>query len=298
MTTAFVVGPDVYGIDLDLWDTGVLSSYVVVDDEPTLIDTGTAKSVDRLRAGLAEVGLAVEDLEHAILSHVHLDHAGGAHQLVAEAPHLDVHIHDRTAGHLVDPAGLVASTEEAMGPYFEAIGAPSPIPADRIRPVPDEGATVSIGDRSLELLHVPGHSPDHLAVWSPRDDVVFANESMVSHFPKADLWLPPATVPRFDPERVRESIDTLAALEPSTVALAHFGAPDVDSAALAETARERLDTLADEIRRRYEQEGSLSATVDRVAADLLPLSGYDDRVAGFYARMVTRGYLRALGLAS
>lgn len=292
----FQVADGVYGIDVELFDEGVVSVYLFDDEDPTLVDAGAAAGADRILDGLAACGLDPGDLANVVLSHVHADHTGAASAIADAAPDADVYIHELTAPHLVDPSGLIESSRRAMGEHFELLGEQGPVPENRVVPVTDDGLALDTGEHTLELIHAPGHSPDHLAVWSPGRGVLFAAECLGLYFPRADRWTPPSTLPNFDVGVLADTIDDLRGFDPDEILLPHFGAWPDDPEAAFETAAAELHRFDEWICERHDATGSVEATIDAVAADLLALSGpYDPVVESFYANLVTKGYLKQDG---
>lgn len=291
----FNVAPDVCGIDLEMFDSEVLSAYVLDGSEPVLVETGYPNGVGLLKTGLAEAGVTPSAIQHAIISHVHIDHSGGAAPLVGENPDLNVYIHEATADHLVEPTGLTESSQNAMGEHFAEMGAPDPVPAENVVPVGDDGHTIDAGDRRLDLVPTPGHSPDHLSVWDPASGTLFANEAVGSYYPRVDRWLPPATLPRFDVPAVRDSADRLREYDADCLAMSHFGVRTNPEAAL-DRAVERLDQFEERIPELYEEHGDMEATEDAVRAELVALGSYTGGIEDFETRFQTRGFLRYRGL--
>lgn len=286
------VADGVYGIDVG--PDGTSSTYLVVDDEPTLVDAATASSVDDIVAALRDVGVAPETLSNVVVSHVHLDHSGAAGGLAAVAPDLDVYVHESTTVHLVDPTRLVESTKAVLGDEFERMGAPDPLSDRRIEPVPDEGLVIDCGERTLEVVHTPGHSPDHVSVWDPVSRVAFANEAIGRYYPEADCWVPPVTMPRFDAAGVFDAVETLRAYEPGQVALSHVGTVDGDG--VFARAESRLEEFTERITTWFDETGDVDETVRRVRERLLALDeGYPERVVSTQADICTRGVLTDCG---
>lgn len=291
----FQVTDDVYGIDLQMFDSEVLAAYIVTSDDPVLIETGYPRGIERLRDALESVGVPPADLAHAVVSHVHIDHSGGAALLVEDNPELSVYIHDVTADHLLDPAGLTESSRDAMGEHFSEMGEPEPMPAENLVRVDDEGTEIDAGDRTVSLVPTPGHSPDHLAVWDPTSGVLFGNEAVGSYYPRADTWLPPSTLPRFDVEAVRRSIDRLREFDADWFAMSHFGCRDDPEAALT-TAAETLDEFERRVPELYREHGDLDTTEAAVREELIGLDEYAEGIRAFETRFQTRGFLRYAGL--
>lgn len=294
----FDVSDTVYGIDIEMFDSGIASVYLFDDDEPTLVDAGIAASADQLLDDIAACGVDPSELSNVVLSHVHVDHTGAASDLVDAAPDVDVYIHESTAPHLANPEGLVDSSKAAMGDHFELMGEQGPVPEANIVGVPDEGTTIDIGANGLELIHAPGHSPDHVAVWNPERDLLFAAECLGLYFQRADQWLPPATLPNFDVDVIADTIDRLETLDPDRIIFPHFGVWPHDPEEAFERAKTELHRYDERILEYYEATDSLEETKRAVAEDLLDLSPpYDPVVESFFAKLLTEGYLRHHGIA-
>lgn len=291
----FDVTEDVYAIDLQMFDREVLAAYIVDGPEPILVETGYARGVETLQSGIRKSGIELEELTHAIISHVHLDHSGGAAALIEDAPDLRVYIHETTADFLHNPEKLIKSTKQAMGRHFEEFGSPEPLPTENLMRVDNDGLSLSAGGRTLELVHTPGHSPDHLAVWDPASGTLFVNEAIGSYYPRGDTWLPPATLPRFNITDVEKSIDRLREFDAERIALSHFGIrEDVDVA--FDIAAERLALFDERIPELYnEHDNDLEATERAVQSELVDLEPYHDNIRTFETRFQTHGFLRYHG---
>lgn len=286
------VADDVWCIDGKMMDEGVVSVFLVADDEPTLVDAGTAKSVDAIREGISDLGMDISDVENIVVSHIHVDHSGGAGALAAAAPDAAVYVHESTRPHLVDPERLIESSDRALGEYFEAMGEQRPVPDERITSVPAGGTTLDIGARTLDLHLVPGHSPDHLIVHELDASVLFANEALGYYLEQTDTWLPPATIPNFDVAAVREGFETMRSLDPQRIELAHFGEWEGSVETAFSRAAERLEFFGDRVPALFEEHEDIDATERAVADDLLDLTpAYDPMVEGLFARLLTYGYL-------
>ncbi|WP_255151553.1 MBL fold metallo-hydrolase [Halorarius halobius] len=295
--STFQVTDGVYGIDIGMFDAGVASVYLFDDEEPTLVDAGTAASAETIMDGLADCGVEPAALEHLVLSHIHVDHSGAASALVDAAPNLDVYIHESTAPHLVDPEGLIESSRRAMGDHFASMGEQGAVPEANVVGVGDDGTTVDIGANSLELLYAPGHSPDHFAVWNPERELLFAAECLGIYLARADRWLPPATLPNFDVEMIADAIDRLRALDPERIVFPHFGEWPGEPAAAFERAERELHRFDDRILELHDASESRAETKRAVAAELVDAAPpYSERVESFYASLITDGFLKHHGI--
>lgn len=216
-------------------DTGFVrprfdAAYLIVhNDAGAFIDCGTNHSVPRMLAALGNAGLDTSQVERLILTHVHLDHAGGAGELMAHLPNAKLVVHPRGARHMIDPSQLWAG---AMAVYGEetmekAYGRLRPVPAERVMEAP-EGHVVDLRGRRLCCLDTPGHAKHHLAVHDEQANVCFTGDTFGLSYREFDTTqgafiLPTTTPVQFDPDALHASIDKLLALKPEAMYLTHFG---------------------------------------------------------------------------
>lgn len=200
------------------------AAYLLDAGEPALVETGPGTSVDPVTAALDRLGLEPGELAHIVLTHIHLDHAGGVGQLAQRFPKATVWVHERGAPHLVDPSRLVASTARVWGEreMRELFGPAQPVVADRVRPLRD-GDTISLGDRELAVLDTPGHASHHVALVDSRTGVVFTGDALGIHVPDLPVLRPATPPPEFDLERYVASIGRIRAAARSMLLFAHFG---------------------------------------------------------------------------
>jgi glyoxylase-like metal-dependent hydrolase (beta-lactamase superfamily II) len=211
---------------LDLWHQStpkVIGSYLVeTDDGPALFDCGPSSCVDRLKEGLHARGLALADVRHLLLSHIHLDHAGAAGVLVREHPALQVHVSEIGAPHLVDPARLEASARRLYGDAFDDLWG-------ELAPVPEHNIHVA-GDRvvGLECFPAPGHASHHVCFLAT-DGTLYAGDAAGVRIQPHRTVLPPTPPPDFDLAAWLRTLEEIERREPARLALVHFGvADDVD----------------------------------------------------------------------
>lgn len=209
-------------VDLELIGIpGAISTYLLFSGEPALVDPGPSTTLETLRRGLADRGVALEELAHVILTHIHLDHGGVTGHLVREVPELTVHVHADGAPHLVDPERLVSSTRRTFGDDHDRLwGEVKPVPADRIR-------TWSPGDDGplphLEALATPGHIGHHVAYLDRMSGTLFAGDSMGIVLSESSPTHPPTPPPSLDLAAWLETLETIREVDPDRVAVAHFG---------------------------------------------------------------------------
>ena len=198
-------------------------------DRAALVDTGSNASLPIVLQALKAKGLTPAQVEYVILTHIHLDHAGGAGALMQALPNARLTVHPRGVRHMVDPARLVAGT---IAVYGEAqarrmYGEILPIPAGRIVKTP-EGATIRLGERALTFLDTPGHARHHVCIRDDRSGHVFAGDMFGLSYRELDVdgrqFVFPTTTPvQFEPAAMHASIDRLLALQPEAIYVTHFG---------------------------------------------------------------------------
>jgi glyoxylase-like metal-dependent hydrolase (beta-lactamase superfamily II) len=219
----------IFAIDAEYLYPGHAAAHLIVDaGRAAFVDVGTNHSVPYLMAALAELGIAPTAVDYLLLTHVHLDHAGGAGRLMRELPAARALLHPRGAPHMIDPSKLIAGSRAVYGEErFERLyGELLPIPRARIQVVAD-GERVALGGRTLELIHTPGHALHHYAVVDASHASIFSGDTFGISYRALDSpsgnFITPSTVPtQFDPEQHLASIDRMLAYQPESVYLMHF----------------------------------------------------------------------------
>jgi glyoxylase-like metal-dependent hydrolase (beta-lactamase superfamily II) len=228
--------------------TSITSAYLLHGTEPTLVETGPTTSVEAVTEGLASIGLSTQDLAHIVVTHIHLDHAGGVGTLAGRFPRATVWVHDRGAPHLADPAKLVSSATRVYGEerLRRLFGGVEPVPADRLRSVAD-GDRIALGDRDLDVLYTPGHASHHIALVDSRSGAVFTGDALGIHLPDDRVLRPATPPPDIDVEVGLQSIDRIREAARSILLFSHFGpVREVDE--LCDIAASRLRRWADIVR--------------------------------------------------
>ncbi len=224
------------------------SHLLVQDGRAAFVDVGTSFSAPLLLAALARQGLAPEAVDYVILTHVHLDHAGGAGEMMRHLPHARLVVHPRGARHMVDPGKLWAGATavygaEAMRRFY---GSVVPVEAARVVEAAD-GFRLSLAGRSLLFLDTPGHARHHVCVWDEASRGVFTGDTFGVAYPELEsergaFVLPTTTPVQFEPEALHASITRLLELRPEAAYLTHYSrVRDVEQAAAA--LHRRLDDL-------------------------------------------------------
>jgi glyoxylase-like metal-dependent hydrolase (beta-lactamase superfamily II) len=182
-------------------------------------------SLPTLLGRLEAEGIEPKDLRHLALTHIHLDHAGAAGDLIRMCPDLTVYVHVDGAPHLADPTRLVASTRRTFGDaYDELYGEVKPVPADRIR-VWRPGETGNVGGdaTSLRAIPTPGHIGHHLAFLDERDGTVYAGDALGIRLAPDAPPIAPTPPPAIDLDAWFTTLETIDAIGPERIAVTHFG---------------------------------------------------------------------------
>ena len=194
-----------------------------------VIDTGTSHAVPHVLAALRAKGVAPKQVDYVILTHVHLDHAGAAGQLMARFPNAQLTVHPRGARHMIDPSRLLAATvaiygeQETRRVYGEIL----PVPQSRVIETPDE-ATLRLAGRELLFLDAPGHARHHVVVQDSRTGHIFAGDTFGLSYRELDqdgrqFSFPTTSPSQFDPPALHRSIDRMLSHRPAALYITHFG---------------------------------------------------------------------------
>jgi glyoxylase-like metal-dependent hydrolase (beta-lactamase superfamily II) len=225
-----------------------------------VVDTGTAHAVPHVIAALDARGVPPAQVDYVILTHVHLDHAGGAGQLMARFPNALLAVHPRGARHMIDPSRLLAATVAIYGEAEtrRVYGEILPVPKARVIETP-EGATLRLAGRELLFLDTPGHARHHVVARDSRTGHIFAGDSFGLSYRELDQdgrqYSFPTTSPsQFDPLQLHRSIDRMLALRPEAIYVAHFGRV-TNPAALAGDLHRLIDAHA-ELGERHRRAGA------------------------------------------
>ena len=246
---------DVRTIDTHYFDQprGTAAYLVKEGDRAAFVETATAKSRPRFLAALEEEGLSPEQVDYVIITHVHLDHAGGAAALMEVCPNATLLAHPRAAKHAIDPSKLVKSAQQVYGAerFAELYGTIDPVDASRVR-VMEDGETLQFGTRTWTFLHTRGHANHHFCIQDSALAGVFTGDSFGLVYPDLQgggLFAIPSTSPTdFDAPAARESLERIVDTGAERVFLTHFGErEDVEAiAAMLDAQLARYGAIADE----------------------------------------------------
>ncbi len=225
------------------------AAYLMVEQgRGAFIDSGTNHSVPHMLAALATAGLAPGDVDWLMLTHVHLDHAGGAGALMARLPNARLVVHPRGAPHMIDPSKLIAGAtavygEEEMARSYGTILA---VPEARVV-VAEDGDVVDLQGRELLCIDTPGHARHHYCIWDARSRSWFTGDTFGLSYRELDsaqgaFVIPTSSPVQFDPEALKHSISRLISKHPQAMYLTHYDrVTDVER--LARDLFEQIDAM-------------------------------------------------------
>ena len=241
-----------FGHGITAVDTGYIrpqldASHLIVENgRAAFVDTGTNHSVGLLLQALQQQDLDVGDVEYVFLTHIHLDHAGGAGKLMRALPNAQLVVHPRGARHMIDPAKLIRGAREVYGEetYDALYGEVMPIPENRVLAVED-GRDIDLAGREFRCFFTEGHARHHYCLHDFESGSVFTGDSFGLSYRELDTaageFIFPTTTPvDFDPAEAHRSIDRIMACEPRQLFLTHFSRV-LDLPRLAEEMHRGID---------------------------------------------------------
>ncbi|WP_313273573.1 MBL fold metallo-hydrolase [Stenotrophomonas sp.] len=225
------------------------AAYLIVQDgRGAFVDCGTTHSLPNLLACVAQAGLTPADIDWLIVTHVHLDHAGGAGALMQQLPNAKLVVHPRGARHMIDPTRLIAGATAVYGEaeIARSYGQIVPVPAERVV-VAEDGHRVSVAGRELVCVDTPGHARHHFCVWDAVSRSWFTGDTFGLSYRELDhaggaFIIPTSSPVQFEPEAMHASIRRLMQESPEGMYLTHYGRVE-GTARLAQELHEQIDAM-------------------------------------------------------
>ncbi len=232
-------------IDCNYFGPEIAAAFLLVESgRAAFVETNTEHAVPTLLRALEDQGLTPEHVDYVIVTHAHLDHAGGAGELMRLCPNAKLLAHPRAAKHLIDPTKLIASAKVVYGEqrFAQLYGEIKPIAAERVQ-VMEDGTQHVWGERTLRFLHTRGHANHHMCIHDSGANTVFSGDAFGLAYPglqSQGLFIFPSSSPTdFDPIEAKASIKKILATGATSVYLTHFG----KLTALAQAAEQLEDHL-------------------------------------------------------
>ena len=227
---------------------GITAAYAILADRPCLVETGTATSAATVVASLAELGVGPDDLEYLVVTHIHLDHAGGVGDLAAAFPRAKVVVHERGARHLADPERLMNSARQVFGSVLDDVFGPlAATAADRIVTIDDSGEIDLGSGRQLQAFHSPGHASHHLGLIDSATGDLYVGDAAGIHVPETGELLPGTPPPEFDLDQAVASLRLFRERQPRRLLFSHFG-PVTEPTDTLQRAEEEIRAWVDAVR--------------------------------------------------
>ena len=246
------LGDEVFAVDTQMaGHAGITSSYLIRGSRPCLIETGTALSAPVVIDALAALGIGPDDLATVVVTHIHLDHAGGVGDIAAAYPRAQIVVHERGARHLADPSKLVASAQRVFGPDMDRMFGPLiATPAERLVTL---GATgfIDLGDgRRLNTFHNPGHASHHVALVDSQTGDLYTGDAAGVFVPDTAEVRPATPPPDFDFDLALDSLRRMRDAGPTRLLFSHFG-PVTDVDLVFDQSEEELRYWVEQVSQAY-----------------------------------------------
>jgi glyoxylase-like metal-dependent hydrolase (beta-lactamase superfamily II) len=216
------IGKNLFMVELETGGfKNLICSYVIKGKKPFLVESGPTNSIPNLLSGLKELNVELEDVEYVAVTHVHLDHGGGAGTLLKFLPNAKVIVHPRGMPHLIDPERLWPSSQAVLGFISEIFGKPEPVPKERVIPVTE--GSFDLGDGAkLTVTETVGHASHNLSFHESFNGGVFPGDAAGTYLPEFHVVVP-TTPPPFYLDAALASLDKLISLKPTVLYFSHFG---------------------------------------------------------------------------
>lgn len=214
--------------DYDLSMPERTGTYVLLEEQIAIIETSASPSVPYILEGLKELQVNPENIAYIILTHIHLDHAGGAGLLLSHCPNAKVIVHPKGARHLADPSRLILGAKAVYGEKFDELFDPIlEVPEERIMAKNDED-TLKLSEKlTLTFFDTPGHANHHFSIYHPAVNGIFSGDTAGIYYPQIsregiEFYLPSTSPNQFDPDKMRQSIALYKKLRIEKIFFGHY----------------------------------------------------------------------------
>ena len=198
-----------------------LSTYIILGEDIAIVDCGPARAVPHIIEELENSSIDLVRVKYVLLSHIHIDHAGGVGHLLEYLPNAKIVVHPKGAKHLVDPSVLWRKTKEVLGELADYYGEIVPVPKERIITA-EEGTTIDLGGSEVVVFETPGHSSHSVTYYLSRERVIFPGDVAGVYLEPWSIYFPTTPFP-FNPDKALGSIRKLIDLKPQFICFPHFG---------------------------------------------------------------------------
>lgn len=259
------IGKNLFMMELETGGfKNLICSYIIKGTKPFLVESGPTNSIPKLLSALNELDVKLENVEYVAVTHVHLDHGGGAGTLLKFLPNAKVLVHPRGLPHLVDPERLWSSSQAVLGFISEIFGKPEPVPKERVLPVTEGSFDLGYGAK-LTVTETIGHASHNLSVHESFNGGVFPGDAAGTYLPEFGVVVP-TTPPPFHLDAALASLDKLISLKPTALYFSHFGKA-TDAVQRLKDYKLQLQLWADIAEEGVRRNWSLEQIRDRIIAE-------------------------------
>ncbi|MBJ8027289.1 MBL fold metallo-hydrolase [Bacillus cereus group sp. N21] len=216
--------------DYDLQHNERTGTYVLLGDDITLIETCAAPSLPHILNGLQQLRIDLADVKNIIVTHVHLDHAGGAGLMMEKCPNATLFVHSRGARHMIDPTKLIQGAKAVYGDAFDELFNPIlPIPEKRVHIVQDGDILQISENRTLSFYDTPGHAKHHISIHDSLTNGIFTGDTIGIYYREltelgVELYLPTTSPSQFQPDAMMTAKDRIRNMKVDLIYFGHYGA--------------------------------------------------------------------------
>lgn len=272
----------IYRIDsrislVDLMDLSLqerTGSYIINEESLTIIETSASPSIPHLKKGLSKLNINLEDIQYIILTHIHLDHAGGAGLFLKECPNAKVIVHPKGRRHLSDPTRLIRGARAVYGEKFDDLFNPIvPIPEDRMI-VMEHEETLNLSENcTLTFYHTPGHANHHLSIFDSVSNGMFTGDTCGIQYAVGSkhFYIPSTSPNQFSPEKMKDSIRMYKGLQLDRLYFGHYGVTEEVAFALGEVER-WLDLFIEKSEEQFSSKRTAEENVKAISTVLFELT--------------------------
>jgi glyoxylase-like metal-dependent hydrolase (beta-lactamase superfamily II) len=270
------IADGVYLIDTrPLGIESIIASYLVVGSGGTaLIDPGFSCSVDTNIEAIREIGIEPDAIDYIVLTHSHIDHAGGVGQLAKSARRAQIAAHQRGAFYLKNSAKIGGGGHMVFGSEMMAdLGEPIDVSAERIKTIGD-GDVIDLGDKNLRVYYTPGHCGDHVSLLEESTGTLFPGDTACLHYPDlGHVLIPAGSPPIYQTDQILSELATLARCDVKRVLTPHFGQ---DKTAPGDFLSDNIETVRserDRIDAMFRKGMEFPQVVEQLRGEILAQSG-------------------------
>ncbi|WP_110929248.1 MBL fold metallo-hydrolase [Bacillus massiliglaciei] len=207
-------------------------TYVIKEQQYVLVETSASPSIPFVLRGLKELDVPLDQISYIILTHIHLDHAGGAGKLLEYCPNAKVIVHPKGARHLSDPSRLIAGAKAVYGESFDTLFDPIlPIPKERII-IKNHLETLQLSEDSLLTFYdTPGHANHHMSIHDSVSNGMFTGDTAGIYYRELDqdqirFFLPSTSPNQFNPEAMLDALSLYEKIGAEKIYFGHYGVSD------------------------------------------------------------------------